>query len=400
MSAQPKTIFWSLFFSCCLLGGLLFAESGEAEVLRGKIQNPQDPGVSPLNLDPHYTKILYCKGFPIVSSDQVSDFALHEAAYLIDKMIGHREDILEEMARQKVRLAIMAPQEFTTQIPEHATLEPKIYWDKRARGLGASRTRPAVSVGEENLLGYPGDPYSTESILIHEFAHAIHLMGVNFVDPGFQERLDQAFGRAKLKGLWKGKYAGTNPSEYYAEAVQSWFDTNREDDHDHNHVDTREELIAYDPEVAELVKEIFGDHEWRYIAPAERYGQAHLKGFDAENRPTFSWPPELVKAYADLEKGKGLVVVELKKMDAFGKDTVTKTSGPSITLRVENESKLGVSIHWIGFDGLRREYGKADPGRRIEQQTYGGHHWVVVDEQGTDLGWIVAPDKDAKITIP
>jgi len=28
--------------------------------------------------------------------------------------------------------------------------------------------------------------------------------------------------------------------EYWAEAVQSWFDTNREPDHDHNHVNTRD----------------------------------------------------------------------------------------------------------------------------------------------------------------
>ena len=44
------------------------------------------------------------------------------------------------------------------------------------------------------------------------------------------------------EGLWKGKYAATNFHEYWAEGVQSWFDTNRENDHDHNHVNTREEL--------------------------------------------------------------------------------------------------------------------------------------------------------------
>jgi len=123
-------------------------------------------------LDPFYEKYLSYKGFPIVSSAKVSDYALKEATFPIEQMIGDREDIIDALIENKVHLAIMAPDELTTNIPEHATLEPKAYWDKRARGLGASKDRPAVSVGEENLLNYPGDPYSTESIMIHEFAHA------------------------------------------------------------------------------------------------------------------------------------------------------------------------------------------------------------------------------------
>ena len=41
-----------------------------------------------------------------------------------------------------------------------------------------SRSVPSVSCGEENLLALEGDPYSTECILIHEFAHNIHLRGM------------------------------------------------------------------------------------------------------------------------------------------------------------------------------------------------------------------------------
>ena len=43
-----------------------------------------------------------------------------------------------------------------------------------------------------------------------------------------------------------------NDREYFAEGVQSWFDNNREPDHDHNHVNTRAELIEYDPALAAL----------------------------------------------------------------------------------------------------------------------------------------------------
>ncbi len=56
------------------------------------------------------------------------------------------------------------------------------WWDRRARGLGGSETDPIASCAEENLLCFEGDPYAAENILIHEFAHALHLRGMNRLD--------------------------------------------------------------------------------------------------------------------------------------------------------------------------------------------------------------------------
>ncbi|MDF1861998.1 MAG: hypothetical protein P1U87_17400 [Verrucomicrobiales bacterium] len=381
--------------SILLLAGSLLAD----DFVTSPIGPPPAGEVERLGLNPFYEQYLSYEGFPIVASKKVSDYALREAAYLIDQMLGEREDVLEAMIENKVRLAIMAPGEFTTDIPEHATLEPKAYWDKRARGLGASRERPAVSVGEENLLGFRGDPYSTESIMVHEFAHAIHLMGLNSVDPDFQKQLEKVFNRAGLKGLWRGKYAGTNPSEYWAEAVQSWFDTNREDDHDHNHVDTREELKEHDPEVASLVESIFGGNDWRYSYPRERTDDPHLAGFDVKAAPVFAWPKDLVEAYEALDRGEDRELISLEPVRLLPKDPSSGESGKSISLRFDNESDQVVSTFWIGFDGLRRHYADIDPKRRHEQQTYGNHFWVVTGEDGKDLGWFEAPEKDGRVVI-
>lgn len=244
-----------------------------------------------------YQKYVEVHGFPIVASEHVSDYALLEAAYLIDNMAGSRRDILEALANSKVRFAIMGVNELTTQIPEHSDLEPRLYWDRRARGLGPTAIRPAVSCGEENLLRLKGDPYSTESILVHEFAHAMHLMGLNTIDTTFDTRLRAVYDRAMEKGLWKGKYAASNYCEYWAEGVQCWFDTNRPPDHDHNHVNTRELLVEYDPELAKLIEEVFGDSPWRYQHPHERLGRGHLAGCQPEQMPGFAWPAELDAAY-------------------------------------------------------------------------------------------------------
>ena len=101
--------------------------------------------------------------------------------------------------KNRVRMAVMAPTELTTDIPEHSDLKPKEYWDRRARGLGPTRRRPAVSSAEENLLNLRGDRYRKENILVHEFAHAIHEMALNTVDPKFDARL-----RPSTRQRWTG----------------------------------------------------------------------------------------------------------------------------------------------------------------------------------------------------
>jgi hypothetical protein len=99
------------------------------------------------------------------------------------------------------------------------------------------------------------------------------------------------------KGLWKSKYAANNKAEYWAEGVQSWFNSNRPPDHDHNHIDIREELKEYDPGLANLVGEIFGDTGWRYKRPSQRKSPGHLQGFDPLKTPIFKWPKELNDFY-------------------------------------------------------------------------------------------------------
>lgn len=195
-----------------------------------RVTAPPAEIVARFRLAPFYVKYVDATGVPIVASAQVPDFATLEALYLVGKMVGERPDVLRAMAQNNVRLAIMAKSEMTTDIPEHSDLTPKEYWDRRARGLGATEQRPAVSAAEENLLALPGDPYRQENILIHEFAHAIDERGLVTVDPTFDGRLAAAYEHARKKGLWNGTYAAQNRMEYWAEATQSWFGCNRVND--------------------------------------------------------------------------------------------------------------------------------------------------------------------------
>jgi hypothetical protein len=265
-----------------------------------------------LKVDPFHAKYTSAQGFPIVASAAVSDFALLEAAYLVDALLAARPDVRRALVESGARLCILGHDEYTTDLPEFAFLAaapmegfPGIsgrdFWDARARGTGGSETDPYCSCGEENLLAYDGDPYAAECILIHEFAHVIHLRGMSNVDPSFDARLQAAYDAARRDGLWKGKYASVNHHEYFAEGVQCWFDNNRVNDHDHNHVHLRSELLDYDPRLAALCREVFGDTELRYTKPATRL-TGHLAGYDPATAPCFRWPERLEAAKQEIRR--------------------------------------------------------------------------------------------------
>ncbi len=286
----------AVFSQICLLQSVSeFSPEVFAEDVKYEVTAPP----AEMKLDPFYKKYISANGYPIISSDKVDNYALKEAAYLVNLMLAKRPDVKQAMVKSGSRMIIMSEDEYTSDVPEHSHLKPHDFWDARARGLGGSQTDPVCSCGEENLLCFEGDPYSTENILIHEFAHNIHLRGMVNVDKTFDDRVKRAYEEAMNEGLWKTKYASTNHHEYFAEGVQSWFNNNREPDHDHNHVNTRKELKEYDPRLAALCEEVFGETKLVYTKPITRLS-GHLEGYDPKTAPKFQWPDRLDKARKEI----------------------------------------------------------------------------------------------------
>lgn len=224
-------------------------------------------------LDAFYEKYIDAAGIPILSSAATPDETLVVACRIARQMVSFRDDVRGAMIARGARIAIMAEHEVTTDIPEHSDLDvvfPDIDWDTRARGLGGTIARPATSCAEENLLCYPTDRYRGENILVHEFAHGMMHLGIRIVDPTFNSRLVDAFEEAIDSGLWASTYAASNPEEYWAEGVQSYFDTNVEaipPNGIHNHVNTRSELQSYDPRLFALIEEYYGPASWTPVCP-------------------------------------------------------------------------------------------------------------------------------------
>ena len=232
----------------CMMAALIACQQKTEVKTSETLEIPECVVTTPpdsLHLDKFYTKYVSVNGLPLVSSWRVPDSAFvaaHRTLYAMTCML--KPEILEAMIKSNARVAIMGRYEGTTDLPEHHYLvnDTALNWDLRARGLGGTIEEPLTSCAEENVLAYQIDKYHAEDILIHEFAHAIHCIGIIQVDTTFNSRLQSLYEKAKKEGLLTNTYRETDKEEYFAEAVQDWFDVN---------------VRQFDPDLYQLLSEYF-----------------------------------------------------------------------------------------------------------------------------------------------
>ena len=226
-----------------------------------------------------YTQRLDASGIPIIASARPPSEALTAARDIVTDMLAHRPDLRRWLIAQGYRVAVMAPDETTTDLPEQrgwtkpAPDDPRLtrcerkhygtrigamtdrdYWNARARGMAG----PLTSAGAENLLALPGDRYRGENILVHEFAHGV-LHAIRAVDPALYARVRRAYAEARRRGRWRGEYASTTLDEYWAVGTQFWFNSGRLAAFDTVRVLSDRDLARYDPPLAAVLRAAYGD---------------------------------------------------------------------------------------------------------------------------------------------
>ena len=230
------------------------------------------PTAPPAGTPAFYKKYLDAYGIPVQASAAVSDTALASACLIAVNMVRFRADVRAKLIQQRQRVAVLGLTEVTTDVPEYANLYAMFPGDWDAlRGVGATIAIPVSSVGEENLLCQTNDPYAGERVLVQTFATAVLLALERLDGSTFGSRVTAAYDAAMRAGLWQNTYAMENRIEYYAVGVQAWFDAKPDvspPDGVHNDINTRAELIAYDPVLAQLVAESMPDDDWRPTCPA------------------------------------------------------------------------------------------------------------------------------------
>jgi hypothetical protein len=240
------------------------------------------------------SKYVWCRGFSILGSNKVSDKAMLEADRVIRNMFRYRHDILKAIINAKVQLAVIAPGRSPKEIPHVKRIRRKWFVNKQSTPDKQSSLF-RFSTAESNLLALAGNPAPGENLLIHDMALLMYyITGLREIDPEydkrkhvqqyeksleridcrFDEKVRKLYRKAKKKNLWTATPAVKNRFNYFAEAVQSFFNANRIVTSGENPVNTREHLHAYDPDLALFLNDIFKHPErvdWRYSRPPVKH---------------------------------------------------------------------------------------------------------------------------------
>ena len=352
-------------------------------------------------LDPYYEQWINVEGLPVIASAKVNPYALKEAAWLIEKMIGHRPDVLRAMAGNKARFSVIAHTELITEIPEYSDVITPDFLVYLYRGGGGSEGATVTS-SEENILAYPGQASQEYNVLIHEFAHGIHLLGLNTLDPTFEERLRIAYEAAMKKGLWQGTYASSDIREYWAEATQAWFYHNAPDSFD-RFGNTRRALKEYDPELATLLAEVYGDREWRYTPVATRTHQPHLQGFNPKDSPTFQGWPELEAFYRQLTDPNSTGGDEWVNLKPYSPDQLSRLTKPlgdtSMWVVFVNFTKADVLLYGVHSNGTEGYWTRVPPGYVRSTPSKINQIWLVKDANGRNIAVFQVEEKTGRAAI-
>jgi len=223
-----------------------------------------------------YTQGCTVLDIEILAGEDVDPTALKAMSDRIFNMLIARPDLQAAINDAGVDARIMADGQRITSLPEFEDLfdlYPGTFWDRRGRSFPGTDLVPYLAGAEENLLCFEDDFYVGEDQFIRDMALAIRRFGMFAVDQQTNARIEQAYGTAIAKGLWVNTLAEIDSNNYWQEGVQSFFDANLEEPEDrppnssHNHVDTRQELRAYDITLWEIAVSVFGDTDWRPSCP-------------------------------------------------------------------------------------------------------------------------------------
>ena len=180
------------------------------------------PPPASLGLDLKFQKHMEVSGMTVVAASDVPDEQVIQAGGIITGMLSNQSDLLTFLGEKSAQF--------------------------RIEGIGAHAWRWGAKVPVV-------DP--TCGIFAHELGHLLHYYHVDgHGDSNFDTRVQSLYQSALNAGLWTGMYASTNYYEYWAEAVEAWFSGALP-----SNVETvgYSKLEEYDPAVAALVEEVFGD---------------------------------------------------------------------------------------------------------------------------------------------
>jgi hypothetical protein len=208
-----------------------------------------------------YTQQLTEHGILIKAPASVDKAALTVAAAIVQQMLGNaRPDVRVRLARRKAAIGITPKDRYVTALPEFVyqsgrkDATGRDYDSFEIRGLGAVVGQPVSATSEENLLELRAVATEGMSVTHHEFAHAIMNLAFNGADRVAWMRI---YRNANVGKLFKdcgteGRFAMSNPDEYWAVLSTAYFSQNRPD------LNTPETVKSHDSAAYRFIESIYG----------------------------------------------------------------------------------------------------------------------------------------------
>ena len=186
------------------------------------VPTPFPPPPASLGLEMYYQKYMVVSGITVVAPSLVSDEQMIRSRAIITGTLANRSDLLATLAANNAR----------------------IYIQDRFKGIAFSWTASTPV----------NDPFC--DTFIHEFVHLVHHAAEEQSDgEAFNTRLRALHQAALNAGLWRGHYASTNYSEYWAETVKFWLWESLPN----SLAGSYASLSAYDSEIAKFIEENLGE---------------------------------------------------------------------------------------------------------------------------------------------
>lgn len=334
-----------------------------------------------------YAKRCETGGVRIAASAKVDDAALAEVARILSAMTADRPDLLRDMSDRKVGVAVIAAGEFTTDLPDRAALRPRRFYDLHRRASCATPENRVVTIGEENLLGFPGDPDAGRCLLVREVGRSI-LTLLRRDDAELSAGLDEAYALSLKKRIPGEPLAPPTREDYWADGVMAWFGAGDGPD--------RDGLLRSDPALAGLVGKIFGKGT-RKISPA--------KTTEAPGARVFTIPPEFPAWEARFRRGEetlttpGTAILpsypaalhRSMRPGNIAEWRSPATPGAPTTIHFVNVSASHVHIDLMRADGGIVSYGTLYVGRHLDVETTVGAVWRIANPiTGKAISYTVA----------
>jgi hypothetical protein len=334
---------WHLF---SLAGLLVVWNSGTADAQANPVRESRPP------VHGFYDKYIDCGGLFIRAARVVDDRALQLACGKVTKMLSRATQAKTNLLEWQAELHIIGRNQQTSDLPELRWARGKD-WDAKSHQDIDGRTRGVgglySSCGEENLLGLPSDRYAGGSdICVHEFAHAVMDIGL---DDALRTSIEEQQRRAISAGLWSGRYAATNPQEYWAE-LSMWYFGAHGDRGSAGPADGNAALATYDPDGYSLLDKIYSGG---LSPPAVKVVPVRMAGASA-------------------------------KLNSTG-------GGPEASLVLLNNSGKAYAIQWLDFKGQPVDYGTLEKFSYRVMKTFIKHAWRLKDTASgrTDRFMVDAP---------